>query len=81
MGEKKYPEWWPKRMYGPYGSSTEEFEETRISRLFHSGTQKSSDSDEKIQAYIISKGGALAQLGERQVRNLKVRGSNPLCSI
>ena len=25
--------------------------------------------------------GALAQLGERQVRNLKARGSIPLCSI
>lgn len=25
--------------------------------------------------------GALAQLGERQVRNLEVRGSIPLCSI
>ncbi len=25
--------------------------------------------------------GALAQLGERQVRNLKVVGSNPICSI
>ena len=33
-----------------------------------------------MKAYIINIRGALAQLGERKVRNLEVRGSIPLCS-